>query len=290
MNIKSLPLHIYTGENFCKIFYILSLNSRNVNREIHRHDFFQILLLKQGRMKIWIDFEEKQAEGPFASVLFPNQVHRIELSEDAELDIIMFDQTVFCSSILSNELKEYNIDLQNRINYVQEIPTEEWTEMLSILGSIKNLWARINMIRKMEIKFLIKIMLLKIIDIAPLTYQLGNIDSDVQIYQRFREMIDIEYKTNKKIISYAEKLGVSTKKLTAVCHKYTGSSPLEIIHQKMAVELKKALVEDGSLLKEIAFEFGFSSQSALNKFIEKQFGCSPQTLRAELEKNMLGKI
>ncbi len=290
MNINNKSLDSYTKDNFCKIFSFQSFNSATVEKEIHRHQFFQILLLKKGKIKHWIDFEMKEAEAPFISVLFPNQVHRMELNEEAEADVIMFDETVFCSSLLANELKEYNIDLQKRINHITDIPVNEWEEIQKFLKSILSIWPNINMIRKMQIKFMIKVILLKIIDMAPIVKPLENVDADLQVYLQFREFINAEFATQKKVQYYADKLGVSTKKLTSVCFKYTGHSPLEIIHEKLCIELKKAFVDDGLLLKEIAFQFGFSSQSALNKFIERQFGCSPQKWRIELEKSMMGKI
>ena len=290
MNINNKSLDSYTKENFCKIFSFQSFNSATVEKEIHRHSFYQILLLKKGKIKHWVDFEMKEAEAPFISVLFPNQVHRMELNDEAEADVIMFDETVFCSALLANELKEYNIDLQKRINHVTDIPQKEWEEIQSLLKSILLLWPNINMIRKMQIKFMIKVILLKIIDMAPTVKPLENVDADLQVYLQFREYINAEFATQKKVQYYADKLGVSTKKLTSVCFKYTGHSPLEIIHEKLSIELKKAFVDDGLLLKEIAFQFGFSSQSALNKFIERQFGCSPQKWRIELEKSMMGKV
>ena len=287
---QSQTLEFYTKDKFCKIFFFQTITAENVVRDIHRHNFFQIVLLTKGKGKHWINFEEKEAEAPYVSVIFPNQMHKLELEEGAEVHIIMFDQIVFCSAILSNELKEYNIDLQSRLNHVTEVPPREWDCILSIFSHMLDLWKEINMVRKMEIKFLIKIILLKIIDFAPLNYSLGNVDPDLQVYQQFREAVNEEFASQRKVHYYADLVGVSTKKLTTICNKYTGISPLDIIHEKLSVELKKAFVEDGLLLKEIAFRFGFSSQSALNKFIEKRFGCTPQEWRAELEKNMMGKI
>ena len=288
--VYNQTLDKYTQDRFCKIFSVQRISGGQEGQEIHRHNFFQIILIRKGTLKHWIDFEVCEAKSPYISVVFPNQIHKLELNPDAEGDILMFDETVFCSSILSNELKEYNIDLQNRLNHVKEIPADEWNNIGTLLDHIRALWKDINLIRKMEIKFLIKIILLKVIDFAPVTSSMGNIDADLQIYQQFREFVNEEFASQRKVHYYADKLNISTKKLTSVCYKYTGHSPLEIIHEKLSIELKKTIVEDGMLLKEVAFQYGFSSQSALNKFIEKHFGCSPQVWRAELEKNMLGKI
>ena len=286
--INQRTLDSYTKDSFCKIFSVQHFDAKDIAKDIHRHNFFQIILLRKGKIRHWIDFESKEAEAPYASVIFPNQVHSMQVSEDTELDIVMFDDTVFCSAILSNELKDYNIDLQNRLNHVCNPPEAEWKEILSVFNSILPLLDQMNMVKKMQVKFMIKIILLKIIDIAPQSKKVGNIDADIQVYQQFREQVDLLYASERKVHKYASDLGISAKKLTSICYKYTGHSPLEIIHEKLSIELKKSFVGEGLLLKEIAFRYGFSSQSALNKFIERHFGCSPLHLKKELEKNMVG--
>lgn len=288
--INQHTLDCYTKDNFCKIFSVQHFDTTTVSKEIHRHNFFQIILLRQGKVRHCIDFVTAETEAPYASVIFPNQVHSMFLSDDAEGDIIMFDETVFCSAILSNELKDYNIDLQNRLNHIIAPPEDEWNEILHILRSILFLFDKMNMVKKMEIKFMIKIILLKIIDIAPKAQTPQNMDADIQMYQQFREDVNKLFASERKVHKYADNLGISAKKLTAICYKYTGHSPLEIIHEKLAVELKKSLVEEGLLLKEIAFRYGFSSQSALNKFIERHFGLTPLELKKELERTMIGKV
>ena len=288
--INQRTLDSYTKDNFCKIFSVQHFDIHTITKEIHRHNFFQVILLRQGSIRHWIDFESREETAPYISVVFPNQVHSMQLSEDAIGDIIMFDETVFCSAILSNELKDYNIDLQNRLNHVSTPPENEWNEIIKILQSIRLLFDDMNMVKKMQIKFMIKIILLKIIDIAPKTYSQGSLDNDVQVYQQFREDVNKYFAKERKVHQYADKLGISSKKLTSICYKYTGHSPLEIIHERLMLELKKMLVEEGMLLKEIAFRYGFSSQSALNKFIERHFGCTPLILKKELEKNMIGKL
>ena len=282
-------LDTYTQKKVCKIYSIESISAAQAQKDVHRHSFYQIVLLKKGSIRNFIDFEWREAHAPFVSVVFPNQVHRIELSEDAEVDIIMFDQVVFCSSLLANELREYNIDLQSRINHIDHVPEKSWTEMMELLQLIKAMPDEVTMIQKMQVKFMIKVILLKIIDMAPNEHPVSNMDNDLQVYLNFREAVTKDFSTQKKVQSYADELNVSTKKLSAICNKYTGQTPLEIIHERLCIELKRAFIEDGLLMKEIAFRFGFSSQSALNKFIEREFGCTPHQWRKQLEQSMLGK-
>ena len=286
--VNHQSLELYTKDSFCKIFSIQKVNAQTVGKEIHRHNFYQIILVTKGEVRHRVDFKGETAKAPYLSLVYPNQMHRMELSEDAEADIIMFDETVFCSAILSNELKDYNVDLQSRLNHIKDVPEKNWQEIVELYQCIENLCKNLNSLRKMQVKFMIKIILLKMIDIAPLNHDFGKVDTDLQYYQRFREAVNQHFTTQRKVHYYADLLGISSKTLTNICNKYTGRSPLEIIHETLTIELKKVFVEEGLMLKEIAFRFGFSSQSALNKFIEKNFGCTPQEWRSKLESNLLG--
>lgn len=287
--MKIQTLDTYTEEKYCKVFSVQSYNAEKTLKEIHRHSFYQIMVLKKGSVNHFIDFEWRTAKAPFISVVFPNQIHMLEMSDDAEAELIMFDSSVFCSTLLTNELQEYNIDLQKRLNHIENIPSFEWDEILNLTQHMKDLSEDISMIKKMEIKFLIKIILLKAIDIAPLVYPIGNIDRDLQTYQKFRESLSSRFVAQKKVQDYSKELGISTKKLSVICRKYTGRTPLEVIHERLALELKRMIVEDGLMLKEIAHRLDFSSQPALNKFIERHFGTSPQKWKESLEMSMMGK-
>ena len=279
-------LNIYTGKDPCQIFSVRSFTAQQAFRDMHRHSFFQIVLLEKGKMRHWIDFNAQDVEAPYASVVFPKQMHRMEMDEDAEAKVIMFDETVFCSAILSNELKDYNINLVSRLNHVSDIPLSLWDEINAQLRGIMVMLPTATRIREMQAKFMIKIILLKIIDVAPHYDMKGTNDADVQLYQMFLEKVNHEFVEHKKVAYYTEALGVTRKKLSAVCMRYAGQLPLQIIHDKLSLELKKVIIEEGLMMKEIAFRFRFSSQSALNKYIERYFGCSPNRWRAELENNM----
>ncbi|MDY3069450.1 MAG: helix-turn-helix domain-containing protein [Parabacteroides sp.] len=261
------------------------------NKDIFcRNDFYQIFLLKKGSALCILDFDVKEMGEYSASVIFPNQIHKILVSENAEAEVIMFDKLVFCSEILANELKEYNVDLQRKINFVDMKSSQNtFAELLDFVSKIKELYENMNMLNKMQIKFMIKILLLKIISSAPDNKTNITSDKDLGIYMEFREKVDLLYASQRKVHVYADLLGVSAKKLTSLCYQYCGKSPLSVIHDKLSFEIKKRLVLDDCSLKELSFDLGFSSQSALNKYIFKEFSLTPQALQQTLMKKTMGK-
>ena len=290
MKNETRTLREYTAGSYCANFHIHRFEAPEVVSGLHRHDFFQIILLETGEAKQFVDFTEYSMYPRSASVIFPHQLHQMVATDDAKGWIVMFDATVFCTEMLRNELKDYNINLQQKINHLSfATHPEVFDKLIDWVAQIGELCVALNPVRKMQVKLTIKQMLLTIIDCHPDTHTEGHSDSETSLYIRFREEVDAHFMEQRKVNAYAEKLGVTVKKLTLVCRSYTGLSPLEIIHERLSLELKKVLATEQLSFKEIAYEYGFSSQSALNKFVEQKFGLSPLALQQELKKSILGK-
>lgn len=288
MDQQNHLLASYTAGTNSPNFHVHRLLPSKAQEELHRHDFFQIILLEEGHIRQSIDFTEYDMNARSVSVVFPRQLHQLQLSDDARGWIVMFDSTVFCTEMLRNELKDYNIDLQQKINFLAFGQSPEiFRELLELVDHIRQTSTALNPIRKMQVKLTIKIMLLKIIDFHPNALSQTISDSETSLYIRFREQVDEHYQRQRKVNVYADHLGLTVKKLTAICRHYSGLSPLEIIHEKLSLELKKVLALDHLTFKEIAFEYGFSSQSALNKYIEQKFGMTPLALKNKLKQSTL---
>lgn len=250
---------------------------------LYRRDFFLLMLLDRGTIDQRIDFGQHEMEPQSVSLIFPHQLHDLKVSSDAKAYCIMFDETVFCSEILHNDLKDYNIDLQKRVNYVAlEGKKEVFRDMMGIWRSICELYKDLDPVNMMQIKLYIKILIMKIIHESPGMALVSKDNEDTSLYIGFREKVDRDYKTNRTVNWYANDLRVSVKRLTEVCRYFCGLTPLGVIHEKLNLELKKALAVGHMSIKEISVDFGFSSHAALNKYIEQKFGMTPVQLKNKL--------
>lgn len=286
MTIKEQHLYTYTQGTPCANFYIEEIDSPEKSHGLYRRDFFQLILLDKGTIDQTIDFKHYNMVPQTVSLIFPRQLHELKISSDVKAFIIMFDETVFCSEILHNELRDYNIDLQKRINCVSLQEKEEvYNEMTTIWHSIHDLYKNLTPVNMMQIKLYIKIMIMKIIKESPEMALVSTDNEDTSLYIGFREKVEREYKTNRIVNSYASDLNVSVKRLTDICKHFCGLTPLAIIHEKLNLELKKALAIGHMSIKEISVVFGFSSQAALNKYIGQKFGMTPAQLKNKLRNN-----
>lgn len=283
MEVNEQLLTSFTQGAPCMNFYLSDLNAENNLGGLHRHNFFQLILLMEGTIEHTIDFEQYHMEPYSASLIFPHQLHEMKISPDAKAALVMFDETVFCSEILHNDLKDYNINLQHRVNHVLfEGNKEDFKELTDVWNSIRTLYDNFNPVNKMQIKLFIKIMIMKIINVCPEKALVSTDNEDTSLYIAFREKVDQNFKENRIVNSYATELSISVKRLTDICKHFSGLTPLEIIHEKLNLELKKALAIGHLSLKEISLDFGFSSQAALNKYIEQKFALTPMQLKSKL--------
>ncbi len=286
MEIVNIALREYTTQEQYDSFALKSLDSEFLKplSQTHRNAFFQIVMIEKGNGHIYIDFEKHEIKAPSICFVFPQQIYSLTLSDDTKGEVVMFDHTIFCSEILATELKEYNIDLHKRVNSINytEQNTEQFHEIIAIKEHIKRLEEPYNNIRKIEVKFLSKIIILKTIDSTASNNFKGVRDKDFELFMEFRRLVDSDFRHNRKVQNYCDRLGVSAKRLNLLCKRYVNDTALDLIHERLSLEIKKLLIYEEIPLKEIAYSLGFDSQSALNKYIGQKFECTPSELKKKI--------
>ncbi len=286
MDIANVALNQYSNAGLYESFALKPLDSefKEALSQTHRNAFFQVIVIEKGEGHIFIDFQKHEISAPAVCFIFPQQIYSLVLSNEAQGEAVMFDHTIFCSEILATELKEYNIDLHKRVNAINYTDSniDQFREILGVKDHIKRLEQPYNNIRKIEVKFLSKIIILKTIDSTASNNFKGVKDKDFELFMEFRRLIDNDFRHDRKVQNYCDRLGVSAKRLNLLCKRYVTDTALDLIHERLSLEIKKLLIYEEIPLKEIAYSLGFDSQSALNKYIGQKFGCTPSQLKKNI--------
>jgi len=266
-------------------FYIEYINEDTNITEIHSHDYFQIIVIDEGKADHHIEYDSTiLMERYSVSVVFPNQIHQITFSPECRAVIVKFDEALFCSDILKKELSAYNVDLYKKLNYIN-YDKQGYDYIRNQVDQICLLYDDISPIKREQIRFYIKILLLQLIEDVHEKEQPAKNLPVVNIYARYKELIDKGYKTTKTVGGYAELIGISTKKLNAICKAESGMTALAVLHERIMVEAKRMLLFSGESIKEISFKLGFTSPSAFNKFIYAKTSKTPTELKSNLSQN-----
>lgn len=100
-----------------------------------------------------------------------------------------------------------------------------------------------------------------------------------QIFLRFRELIETAFRQHWGIGAYAARLGVSASRLTAICRRTAGRSPLAIVHARLLAEAKRDLLYTTMSVAEIGYALGFRDPAYFTRFFAKQAGQPPTEFR-----------
>jgi AraC-like DNA-binding protein len=99
----------------------------------------------------------------------------------------------------------------------------------------------------------------------------------------FNALLEANYKNQSTVNFYTSRLNVTDKKLASTTKKYTGLSPLQVIHNRILLEAKRLLLFDDVSQKEIGYTLGFDSPASFSAFIKNKTGLPPSELAIQLK-------
>ncbi|UII25967.1 helix-turn-helix transcriptional regulator [Fulvivirga maritima] len=261
----------------------LSDDSLQAYLKPHKRDHFSLIFLTHGKLKVQIEDDVHVLKPGKVSVIFPNQIQFVkEYSSDVAGQVLLFDEVLFCSDILNNELSAYNVNLSARLRCVQ-LSDDDFDHIQEHTKAIERIYNKPSLIKKEQARFHIKILLLSIIETLHGEIPMLQHDADKHLYIDFKKALNTHYKEYRTVKHYADKLAVSTKKLNAVTKKHCGETAINAIHNRIITEIKRQMLYSDLSHKQIALDLGFSSPSALHKFVKAKLKESPTELQVKLE-------
>lgn len=284
MKRLELNKHITKREDQSLSFRVFDLTKEHLQNyfEPHKKDHFSILMVESGEIELHLEEEIIHLKAGKISMIFPEQISYVSLiSEDLSGKIILFEEILFCSDILKNELLSYNVNLSSHLKCIFLSPVE-FAHAKSMASYIENIYSDPSLIRKEQGRFYIKILLLGLIESVHGQHPVFQHESDKTLYIRFKKMLNERYKEEKTVQFYASNLAVTTKKLNSITKKHCGETVINAIHNRILQEIKRMLLFSDLSHKQISLELGFSSPSALNKFVKSKLDETPTELQKEL--------
>ena len=109
---------------------------------------------------------------------------------------------------------------------------------------------------------------------------LGN--DQIDTIRRFNFLVDMHYKTKRKVSEYAELLHKSPETLSNLFSIYNQKSPQQIILDRIALEAKRLINFTDKQNQEIAYELGFNDPAHFSRFFKKMTQMTPSEYRENL--------
>lgn len=96
---------------------------------------------------------------------------------------------------------------------------------------------------------------------------------------RFKIILQRDYKISKKVSHYASELNITPRKLTEMTEYVLGKTAKHIIIEKLIHESKKMLNYSNFTISQIAYELGFSDEGNFTNFFKKHTQKNPSEMR-----------
>ena len=181
------------------------------------------------------------------------------------------DQEVSCNGILFFGTQDVPIitippDQKKRFELLFEIFVEEFSTPDKIQGDML----------QMLLKRLI-IMSTRLAKEQLIVKQLDN--EQIEVIRKFNFLVDMHYKSKRKVSDYAEMLFKSPKTLSNLFSIYNQKSPQQIILDRLALEAKRLIHFTDRQNQEIAFDLGFNDPAHFSRFFKKMTGKTPSEYR-----------
>lgn len=264
---REIPIHTLENRDFYAAYAEnFSIGDFTIN---HRIDFFAIIWYQHDAEDQYIDFEAYPVKANLIYLLAKDQVHSLPGRPEAK--VIIFTNAFF--DRLDEELRLPFLPFNNRGIAVT-------TDMLPLLDSLFTLIRSENETNN-ETGLLHHYLCAYLTQINRLANQLEprSIFHDVRLRKLF-SLINTHYRSEKFSTFYADKLGLSSKRINQIVQKELGYTLTQLLAIYTLVEAKREISQHVKSFKEIALDLGFHSQSYFSRFFKKHTGQSPEEFKA----------
>lgn len=248
--------------------------------DTHRHlDLFHIFYLSRGGAKAVLDGNQYTIHGPILVTIPSLCVHGF-----APMDSVQGHLLTLPGSSMRHLLShaEIDVDLTDTPTIIKGAPGEQFSEIESLFRQIAKEYRGEENSRFMAIQSLVRLAFVWIIR-RQLSDKAGipvTNDRDAVRIRKFKKIIESNFTSNLTIKQYAKELGISSAQLNNICRAKVGKSALQIVHERLVLEIKRNLIYTSLTISEIAYNLGFSDPAYFTRFFSKQTGVSPKQYRS----------
>jgi AraC family transcriptional activator of pobA len=251
------------------------LTTGDMIQELHRHNFFYVLVIKKGTGKHEIDFNPYTVRDFSIFFMRPGQVHQLTLHAGSTGYLIQFKEAF---NAHRTQTAHQLIRRASACNHYQ-LNADSFRKLLPVLtysfreyNNMQDGYPEIIQ-ANMEIFF---IELIRLQSNPPADHTHLYMQEQLET---FLELLETHFTGNKQVSRYAAMLNRSTYQLNAITKATLGKTCSELINEYIILEAKRQLLATTDQVNQIADYLGYEDISYFIRFFKKHTGQSPELFR-----------
>nr|WP_299339347.1 helix-turn-helix domain-containing protein [Allomuricauda sp.] len=224
-------------------------------------------------MTVWLE------PGQLMTITYLHQISFSKLNQP--LAAILFNREFYCISDHDSEVSCNGIlffgtqdipiitipnEQQRKFNLWYDVFVEEFSTPDNIQGDM--------------LQMLLKRLIIMSTRLAKDQHMVQSLNNEqIDIIRKFNFLVDLNYKTKRKVSDYAEMLFKSPKTLSNLFSIYNQKSPQQIILDRIALEAKRLVQFTDKQNQEIAYDLGFNDPTHFSRFFKKMTQMTPSEYR-----------
>lgn len=282
--IPNLTLSAFNSESNGLIILNISQMNKSISEklnQLHRTDYYQLLMLQQGNCKAALDLKIYDVLPLNIISINKNRFSQFIFSDDAEGYLVLFsDEYIYKYPQDLGWLKNFSM-FNHTVNPVSELSATDFDGIKQFVDKLQREFSSDKFFGSEDlITNILKILLLSIERVK----RNSEIDSkpkgtELDIIEKFNELLELNYQTERAVQFYADNLSLTCKKLNQIVYEQWGKTAKSIIIDRVALEIKRLLKHTNLSAKEISTYLNFNDPTNFNKFCKRYLDTTPHTFR-----------
>ena len=249
---------------------------------LHKVDFFIVLLITAGKGRHTIDFTDYEYEKGSLFTIRKDQIHKFHKRKNTKGYLLIFKED-FLVSYLEKLETQKTLQLFNEQLGAPKIQLSKGDFEIISTG-----------ISRMEEEYLqrkddyslgiirseLHILITKLYRIKSKKEQMVVGKRYLSAFIAFQELAENNVSKTTRVSDYAKMISVSTKTLNTISKSIVNKSAKEFIDEINTKQIKRLLINTSLSIKEVAYAAGFEESTNFYKYFKRQVDMTPEQFRA----------
>lgn len=253
------------------------LDGKDMVQELHRHDFYYILVIEKGSGSHEIDFTPYEVNDHSIFLMRPGQVHQLNLKARSTGFLIQFKTNyIYSQNKLSHEL----LRKVSHINFCN-LDGNGFKKLEIILTTILKEYIDKQEGYQEVIQSNLSIFFIELVRNRQNKKVAPN-DNNQHIHEQLEKFLDLlesNITKKKQVSQYANMLHISAYQLNTITKTLLNRTPSELINEHIILESKRQLLATSNQVNQIADYMGYDDISYFIRFFKKHTQFSPEVFR-----------